>query len=89
MEKPAVTPPPPAPASPLFPEDAVGTTERTGEAIDNGRGRIFPCRRCGADLEFSIGQQSLQCPYCGSMEESSRPKSASSANATWKRCSPG
>lgn len=68
MERPAVTPPT-APASPLFPEDAVGSTERTGEAIDNGRGRIFPCRRCGADLEFSIGQQSLQCPYCGSMEE--------------------
>lgn len=57
------------PESPLFPEDAVGTTERTGEAIDNGRGRIFPCKKCGADLQFSIGQQSLQCPYCGSTEE--------------------
>lgn len=36
-----------------------------GEAIDQGRGRIFPCEGCGADLEFNIGQQRLKCPYCG------------------------
>ena len=26
---------------------------------------VFPCDRCGADLTFSIGDQSLSCPYCG------------------------
>ena len=36
-----------------------------GEAIDAGRGRVFPCEQCGADLEFHIGQQRLKCPFCG------------------------
>lgn len=44
-----------------------------GKTIDAGRGRIFPCDRCGADLEFSIGQQSLQCPYCGSVKQIEPP----------------
>ncbi|MBI1309977.1 hypothetical protein GC176_01620 [bacterium] len=38
---------------------------KPGEQIDEGRGRKFPCEGCGADLEFSIGQQDLKCPYCG------------------------
>jgi DNA-directed RNA polymerase subunit RPC12/RpoP len=46
---------------------------KTGRTIDSGKGRIFPCDRCGADLEFSIGQQSLQCPYCGSVKEIEPP----------------
>ena len=25
----------------------------------------YPCENCGASLEFSPGQQSLVCPYCG------------------------
>ena len=37
----------------------------SGEVIDEGGGRIFPCESCGADLRFHIGQQSLQCDYCG------------------------
>ncbi len=36
-----------------------------GESIDEGRGRVFPCEGCGADLTFSIGQQQLKCPFCG------------------------
>jgi hypothetical protein len=36
-----------------------------GAAIDDGKGRIFPCEKCGADLKFEIGQQTLQCPFCG------------------------
>lgn len=44
-----------------------------GKTIDAGKGRIFPCDRCGADLEFSIGQQSLQCPYCGSVKQIEPP----------------
>ena len=56
------TPPPPPP--PTKPEthaaDAPG-----GQAVDEGRGRIFPCEECGADLEFNIGAQRLKCPFCG------------------------
>ncbi len=37
----------------------------SGEAIDEGKGRVFPCEGCGADLVFHIGQQELKCPYCG------------------------
>ena len=40
-------------------------TEIAGETTDAGRGRVFPCENCGADLVFEIGQQSLKCPYCG------------------------
>ncbi len=36
-----------------------------GQQISDGEGRIFPCPSCGADLEFHIGQQALQCPFCG------------------------
>ncbi len=53
---------------PVFPAESSGRTTEVGEAIDDGRGRIFPCDRCGADLQFSIGQQSLQCPYCGAVK---------------------
>jgi hypothetical protein len=42
-----------------------GSTRTAGEAIDNGRGRIFPCDQCGADLEFAVGCQRLKCPFCG------------------------
>lgn len=42
-----------------------GTTQGAGQSVDDGKGRIFPCEQCGADFEFHIGQQSLQCPYCG------------------------
>lgn len=39
-----------------------------GESIDSGKGRVFPCDECGADLEFSIGTQSMKCPYCGAVK---------------------
>jgi len=42
-----------------------GERDRQGRAIDDGQARVFPCESCGADLEFSIGQQKLKCPYCG------------------------
>ena len=41
------------------------TTELPGQLIDEGRGRVFPCDACGADLVFHIGQQKLHCGYCG------------------------
>lgn len=47
---------------------------KPGESIDSGKGRIFPCDRCGADLVFSIGQQTLQCPYCSAIKQIAPPK---------------
>ncbi len=29
----------------------------------------YPCENCGASLEFSPGQQSLVCPYCGHAQQ--------------------
>lgn len=39
-----------------------------GESIDSGKGRIFPCDECGADLKFAIDTQSLKCPFCGAVK---------------------
>ncbi|QDU82173.1 hypothetical protein Pla110_39280 [Polystyrenella longa] len=50
---------------PIFPPEATGRTEVAGQSIDEGKGRIFPCEGCGADLKFNIGQQELICPFCG------------------------
>ncbi|NNJ28116.1 hypothetical protein LzC2_42270 [Planctomycetes bacterium LzC2] len=35
---------------------------------DRGKGRTFPCPKCGAGLEFHIGSQTLKCPFCGAGE---------------------
>jgi predicted RNA-binding Zn-ribbon protein involved in translation (DUF1610 family) len=31
--------------------------------------RQFPCKECGANLQFAPGTDSLKCPYCGAMNE--------------------
>jgi predicted RNA-binding Zn-ribbon protein involved in translation (DUF1610 family) len=31
--------------------------------------RQFPCKHCGAHLVFEPGEQSLKCPYCGTVNE--------------------
>ena len=46
---------------------------KPGESIDSGKGRTFPCDRCGADLVFSVGEQSLQCPYCAAIKQIEPP----------------
>ena len=40
-----------------------------GQLVDDGRGRMFPCAQCGADLEFHIGLQSLNCGFCGHVQQ--------------------
>ena len=40
-----------------------------GDHPERGRLRQFPCESCGADFEFSIAEQSLECPYCGHVKE--------------------
>lgn len=56
------------PPLPFGPE-ATGSTQSVGESIDDGKGRIFPCEGCGADLQFHIGEQQLKCPFCGFQKE--------------------
>ncbi len=46
--------------SPVLPN-----SDKPGRTVDDGKGRVFPCENCGADLEFHIGQQDLKCSYCG------------------------
>src|SRR3954471_2153734 len=31
--------------------------------------RQFPCKQCGANLQFAPGTHSLTCPYCGAVNE--------------------
>ncbi|MFM9963860.1 MAG: hypothetical protein ACKV2Q_21885 [Planctomycetaceae bacterium] len=45
--------------------DANSQPDQPGRSVDDGKGRVFPCEQCGADLEFHIGQQTLKCPFCG------------------------
>jgi len=33
----------------------------------------FPCKNCGANLQFAPGTTSLVCPYCGTMNEIAPP----------------
>ncbi|TWT57412.1 DNA-directed RNA polymerase subunit P [Thalassoglobus neptunius] len=47
-----------------------------GQQINDGKGRIFPCEQCGADLKFHIGEQSLKCPFCGAKRELSFSENA-------------
>lgn len=54
---------------PPVPAAHSGSTQSIGEAVDEGRGRIFPCEGCGSDLQFEIGQQRLKCPYCGFVKD--------------------
>lgn len=53
------------PDRPVIDHEVQATSTAVGETTDEGRGRMFPCEGCGADLEFHIGQQNLKCPYCG------------------------
>lgn len=44
--------------------------------INDGQARVFPCSQCGADLEFRIGIQQLQCPFCNHVEQLEIPADA-------------
>jgi predicted RNA-binding Zn-ribbon protein involved in translation (DUF1610 family) len=50
---------------PLETPHVPGSTRTAGTSIDDGKGRVFPCTSCGADMRFEIGRQSLVCPSCG------------------------
>jgi predicted RNA-binding Zn-ribbon protein involved in translation (DUF1610 family) len=72
--------PPPPPASPptAVPSQAAGeeTDDSEGRAIDEGRGRVFPCPTCGGELVFDVREQCLKCPHCGSQRGIELPAEA-------------
>lgn len=49
--------------------ELLGRSDVAGATTDDGKGRVYPCEGCGADLEFHIGQQRLKCPFCGFEKE--------------------
>ncbi len=70
---PDATPPPPHETdSTVGHEVPDGSTERAA--------RNFPCDRCGADLTFHIGAQSLKCDHCGCVKELQPPDDSVSEN---------
>ncbi len=44
------------------------TPATSAAATESAAARVFPCERCGADVTFHIGAQSLKCPYCGHLK---------------------
>lgn len=51
---------------------AVGAVPEVKEAVVTQApeaGRKFPCKNCGARLDFDPSQRALKCPYCGFVEE--------------------
>ncbi|HVS69803.1 MAG TPA: hypothetical protein VHQ47_00945 [Phycisphaerae bacterium] len=59
----AATAPPPLPVD-AVPEVKPPTLTNAPEA-----GRKFPCKQCGARLDFDPSQRALKCPYCGHVEQ--------------------
>jgi hypothetical protein len=71
------------------PEAAVAAGSSTaakpeGRTIDSGKGRVFPCERCGAELVFNIGDQRLKCPHCGFEKEIVVPANAAVAEQDFR-----
>jgi DNA-directed RNA polymerase subunit RPC12/RpoP len=54
---------------PISSEHQQSPHQLPGEAVDDGKGRVFPCEECGADVTFHIGSQALKCPYCGHVKQ--------------------
>jgi LSD1 subclass zinc finger protein len=38
-------------------------------AATNNQQRQFPCKQCGANLQYAPGTRTLKCPYCGTANE--------------------
>jgi len=59
----------PASAPPALEEDAVPEPKPPVMTNPPADGRKFPCKQCGARLDFDPSQRALKCPYCGHVEE--------------------
>ncbi|WP_370324009.1 hypothetical protein [Euzebya sp.] len=65
--------PPPLPPTGVTgappPPPAVGGPEGHAVIHQTEATRTYPCGTCGANLEFHIGTQRLQCPSCGTAQD--------------------
>ena len=48
---------------------SAASTAAAGRSTDDAQGRGFPCERCGGNLTFHRGPQSLPCPFCDHVQE--------------------
>jgi predicted RNA-binding Zn-ribbon protein involved in translation (DUF1610 family) len=55
-------------STPIKPESEVPSTDGAVAPAESGGAR-FPCRQCGAKLEYEPGTTALKCPYCGAENE--------------------
>src|SRR5262245_33936500 len=60
--------PPPLPGEDDAPQSSSPPPLSDGKPKDPPRGRKFPCRQCGAKLDFDPDARGLKCPYCGFTE---------------------
>jgi DNA-directed RNA polymerase subunit RPC12/RpoP len=58
-------------APPPLPDAAPPATPPPERAVHHvtEQTRTYPCRNCGANLEFDIATQKLKCPSCGSVQD--------------------
>lgn len=72
----------PATPAPQVGADAIpeAKTPTVGKIPDSGR--KFPCKACGAHLDFDPSMRALKCPYCGHIEEINPAGQAASAEAS-------
>jgi DNA-directed RNA polymerase subunit RPC12/RpoP len=65
----------PATAAPAIEAAAVPEAKAAVMTNPPAEGRKFPCKQCGARLDFDPSQRALKCPYCGFVEDISPDKS--------------
>ena len=65
----------PASAAPPVQEGAVPVAKAAVMTQAPAAGRKFPCKQCGARLDFDPSERALKCPYCGFVEEIAPDKS--------------
>jgi len=44
-------------------------SDDAGREVEQSAPRMFPCDGCGADFEFKIADQRMECPFCGHVKE--------------------
>ncbi len=59
----------PTHAPPPLPSDAVPESKAPTITNPPAEGRKFPCKNCGARLDFDPSERALKCPYCGFVEQ--------------------
>jgi DNA-directed RNA polymerase subunit RPC12/RpoP len=66
----------PASGPPPLPADAIPVEKPATATNAPPAGRKFPCKNCGARLDFDPSQRALKCPYCGYVEQIAPAKTA-------------